>query len=178
MGIIIRWLCWPLLSVSAVMAPASGELQDTAVRKSVCASMVYTRPKYQNKMNSIPTITFQSFPIKGPPFCQRRTCTSNSRDLFIQAVYCQLLFLALPISALCLHKIATFITHLPSHEIWQLHICFHLLHFQGTDPSTVSERHQLRFVKHGLKANSFLTWNHDWISYHSTYGIVKLSADV
>lgn len=122
MGIIIRRLCWPPLSVSAVTAPASGELQDTAVGKSVCASMEYSRPKHLNKMNSIATITFQSFPIKGPPFCQRRTCTSNSRDLFIQAVYCQLLFLALPISALCLHKIATFITHLPSHEMTAAHL--------------------------------------------------------
>ncbi len=138
--------------------------------------MKYSHPKHQNETNPIPTITSQSSLSKVLHSASEGHARLTT-GIFLSRPYRQLLFLALPVSALCLHKIATFITHLPSHERWQLHICFHLLHFQGMDQSIVSER-QLRFVKHGLKANSFLTWTHDWISYRSTYGIVKLLADV
>ncbi len=79
MGIIIRWLCWPSVSVSAVMAPASGELQDTAVREA--SVLVWHISKHWNETNP-----FSKLPITGTLFHQRRTCTTNNRDLFIQTV--------------------------------------------------------------------------------------------
>lgn len=162
MGIIIRWLCWPSVSVSAVMAPASGELQDTAVREAFV--LVWHISKHRNKTNPIPMITSQSS-LSQVLYSTSEGHARLTTGIFLSRPYCQLLFLALPSSALCLHKIATFITHLPSHERWQPHICFHLRHFQGMDQSIVSER-QLRFV--------YWKWTASWLGLMIELVIVLL----